>query len=211
MRKRFIKFILLPALFGLLVVGGSYLLVNKLSEDFLYDNAAKVPKTKVALVLGTAARTIHNRPNLFFKKRMDAAAKLYKSGKVRHLLVSGDNHVKSYNEPEDMQQALIARGVPASAITLDFAGFRTFDSVVRAKEVFGQSSIIIVSHPFHNQRAVFIAREKGIEAYGYNAGKVSTRVSPKTYVREYFARVKAVLDVYVLQTEPKFLGKKEII
>ncbi|MFK7972557.1 MAG: vancomycin high temperature exclusion protein [Bacteroidia bacterium] len=208
---RFFKFILFSALFGLFIIGGSYMLVNSQSEDFLYNNASKVPKTKVALVLGTAARTAHNRPNLFFKKRMDAAAKLYNSGKVRHLLVSGDNHVKSYNEPEDMQQALIARGVPASAITLDFAGFRTFDSVVRAKEVFGQSSIVIVSQPFHNQRAVFIAREKGIKAYGYNAGKVSTRVSPKTYVREYFARVKAVLDVYVLQTEPKFLGKKEII
>lgn len=196
---------------GLLIIFVSNQYVEKSTEDFLFEKAADVPEVDVALVLGTSAKNSWGSTNIFFKNRMDAAAFLYKSGKVKHLLLSGDNHTRSYNEPEAMRKALMARGVPAHAITLDFAGFRTFDSVIRAERVFGQKKFVVVSQPFHNARAVFIARRKGIEAWGYNARRVSRRISPKTYVREYFARVKAVLDVHILGTEPKFLGKKELI
>lgn len=211
MKKVLFRFILIAPLITIALVWGSNAWVHSSSNDFIFDQTKNVPNNKVGLVLGTAAKTIHGRPNLFFKNRMEAAAALYHAGKVTHLLVSGDNHTRSYNEPEAMREALIKKGVPVHAITLDFAGFRTFDSVVRAKEVFGQATFVVISQPFHNERAIFIARSKGIEAVGFNAKKVAARVSPRTYIREYFARVKAVLDVYVLGTEPKFLGKKELI
>ena len=211
MKKIAFRLIIFSPLILLLIIWLSHSWVNHSSQKYLFNTVEKIPQSGVGLVLGTSFKTNYGRPNIFFKNRMDAAAKLFHEGKVKHLLVSGDNHVDSYNEPEAMQEALIERGVPASAITLDFAGFRTFDSIIRAKEVFGQNQFVVISQPFHNERAIFIARKNGIEAIGYNARRVSTRVSPKTYIREYFARVKAVLDVYVLGTEPKFLGKKEQI
>jgi SanA protein len=211
MIKKALRLMIISPFVGLLIIFVSNQYVEKSTEDFLFEKAADVPEVDVALVLGTSAKNSWGSTNIFFKNRMDAAAFLYKSGKVKHLLLSGDNHTRSYNEPEAMRKALMARGVPAHAITLDFAGFRTFDSVIRAERVFGQKKFVVVSQPFHNARAVFIARRKGIEAWGYNARRVSRRISPKTYVREYFARVKAVLDVHILGTEPKFLGKKELI
>lgn len=211
MIKKALRLILISPFIGLFIVFISNQYVEKSTEEYLFEAVSDVPEVDVALVLGTSAKNVWGSTNIFFRHRMDAAASLYRSGKVKHLLLSGDNHTRSYNEPEAMRKALMARGIPAHAITLDFAGFRTFDSVVRAKRVFGQKKVIVVSQPFHNSRAVFIARRKGIQAWGYNAQRVSTRVSPKTYIREYFARVKAVLDVHVLGTKPKFLGKREVI
>jgi len=185
--------------------------ITQTSQKYLYTQVSEIPKQDVALVLGTAARLSNGNRNLFFEYRMNAAAKLYKNRRVKHFILSGDNHRKGYDEPSDMKKALMARGVPAHKITLDYAGFRTFDSVVRAKEVFDQEKLIIVSQPFHNERAVFIARAKGIEAYAFQARAISRKYGFKVYMREYLARVKAVLDVYVLRTKPKFLGKKEVI
>ncbi len=123
-------------------------------------------------------------------------------------LVSGDNRLKSYNEPKQMQAALLERGVPESAITLDYAGFRTLDSVVRSKAVFGQQKITIISQKFHNQRALFIANRRGVTAVGYNAKDVSFRLGIKIRLREYLARCKAILDIIILNKQPKFLGEK---
>ncbi|MGB0177627.1 MAG: SanA/YdcF family protein, partial [Owenweeksia sp.] len=100
---------------------------------------------------------------------------------------------------------------PEERIVLDYAGFRTFDSMVRAREVFGQQAFTVISQPFHNERAIFIARKFGIEAYGYNAPDVIGAGGFRTKVREVGARVKMVLDIYVLNTQPKFLGEKIII
>lgn len=138
---------------------------------------------------------------------MDAAEKLYKSGKVKYLILSGDNSHKNYNEPEDMQAELISRGIPADHIFLDYAGFRTLDSVVRAKQIFGQNSFIIVSQQFHNARAVFLARRYGINAYGYNAMDVNKYAGMKTKIREKFARAKVFVDL-LLGVDPKFGGEK---
>jgi len=109
-----------------------------------------------------------------------------------------------------MQAELIKRGIPADKIVLDFAGFRTLDSVVRAKEIFGQNSFIIISQKFHNERAIFLARKYGIEAYGFNAKDVNKYFGFKTKIREYFARVKVFVD-FTLGIEPKFGGKKVVI
>ncbi len=174
----------------------------------LYTSANEIPYRKVGLVLGASKNTTRGTNNLYFKFRMDAAYELYKQHKVSYLLLSGDNHIKGYDEPSDMREVLISLGVPDSCIVLDYAGFRTLDSVVRCDEVFGEDSITIVSQEFHNQRALFIANKNNINAIAFNAQEVNKNYSFKTRLREYFARVKCVLDIYILHTSPKFLGEK---
>ena len=142
---------------------------------------------------------------------MDTAAELYKIGKIDHFILSGDNRSKFYNEPVAMRKALMSRGIPAAAITLDFAGLRTLDSIVRSKEIFGQDKIIIITQPFHSYRALFISRYYKIEAVAVVASEPELEISFKVKIREYFARTKAVLDLYILKTNPRFLGKKEDI
>lgn len=171
----------------------------------------KLPDHRVALVLGTSHKTTAGLPNQFFEKRMDTSAELYKIGKIDHFILSGDNRSKFYNEPMEMRKALINRGVPASAITLDYAGLRTLDSVVRSKEIFGQDKIIIITQPFHSYRALFISQYYNIDAVAVVASEPELEVSFKVRIREYFARTKAVLDLYILKTSPRFLGKKEEI
>lgn len=182
--------------------------VNSNTKTQLYTDVNKIPARKVGLVLGASKKTVRGTNNLYFSYRMQAAYQLFKAQKVQYLLLSGDNHIKGYDEPSDMREALIVLGVPDSCIILDYAGFRTFDSVVRCNEVFGEDSITIISQEFHNQRALFIANKNDIEAIGFNAQEVNKNYSFKTRVREYFARVKCVLDIYVLYTSPKFLGEK---
>lgn len=173
----------------------------------VFGRVEDVPAKPVALVLGTAQK-VGPWENLHFRYRMDAAAELWRAGKAKHFLLSGDNHRPGYDEPSDMRDALVTRGIPATAITLDYAGFRTLDSVVRAKEVFGCRQLIIVSGEFHNYRAVFTARRYGLDAVAYNAKPVSLRFDIRSPVRESLARVKAVLDLYLLRTAPKFLGPR---
>lgn len=174
----------------------------------LFNSVDSIPACKTALVLGTSAKTKYGFENYFFSHRMAKAAELYHSGKVRHLILSGDNHIEGYDEPEDMRQALIALGVPDSCLHLDYAGFRTLDSIVRAKEIFGQEKIIVVSQQFHNERALYLAEQYGIKAYGLNAADVSQYSGFATNIREYLARGKALLDVHLLNTQPHFLGDK---
>lgn len=172
----------------------------------VYDDVAAVPDNKIALVLGTTPR-IAGRPNVYFESRMDAAAALLKAGKVKHLLLSGDNSTRWYDEPNEMKKALLARGVVESCITLDFAGFRTLDSVVRARQVFGLDRLTVVSDDFHVPRALYLC-----DAFGIDAVALATRPAAgdswRVWMREWLTRVKAVLDVHVLKTEPKYLGSK---
>ena len=178
----------------------------------LFNDLTTIPENKVGLVLGTSKKTGSGSPNVFFVNRIKAAAQLYKAGKIKHILVSGDNRRHDYDEPTDMKLALIAEGVPDSCITLDYAGLRTFDSVVRCYEIFGQKNFTIISQDFQNERALFVANHTPeINAIAYNAKSVSFKYHPKTFVREIGARVRCVLDVYILNTRPHHLGKKEII
>lgn len=175
------------------------------TEAFIFDNADSIPSCKTALVLGTA-KNIGNRPNIYFTNRIKAAQELYQSGKIKAFIVSGDNGRHTYNEPEDMCNALIEAGVPDSLIYMDYAGFRTLDSVVRMEKIFGQKEFIVVSQQFHNERAIFLAQYYGMTAYGYNAKDLGlNRSSLKTKVREKFARVKVFVDI-VTGKKPKFLG-----
>ena len=177
------------------------------TKDLVTYDIQKLPNEKVGLLLGTGKFLKNGWKNLYFFNRIDATEQLYKSGKIQYILISGDNSTKNYSEPEDMQAELIKRGIPADKIVLDFAGFRTLDSVVRAKEIFGQNSFIIISQKFHNERAIFLARKYGIEAYGFNAKDVNKYFGFKTKVREYFARAKVFVD-FLLGVEPKFGGEK---
>jgi SanA protein len=183
-------------------VGGSV-------APFVSADRDALPTTKVGLVLGCSEQVAGGRKNLYFERRMAAAAELFHSGKVRYLLVSGDNSRADYDEPSDMQRALVAAGVPASRIVLDYAGFRTLDSVVRAKQVFGLSELIVVSQRFHNERAVYLARAHGIRAYGYNARDVGGSAAVRTRLREVVSRLVAVLDVELLHSSPRFGGPRE--
>ena len=180
------------------------------SKNFLFSKAKKLPSTKTALLLGTSKTLKNGNDNLYFNYRIDACLDLFRSGKVSHILISGDNGSKEYNEPQDMKNELISRGIPSEKITLDYAGFDTYDSVLRAKMIFGQDAFIVVSQKFHNQRAVYIARRNGIHAYGYNARDVKKMNGLKTKIREFFACLKAYIEVKV-KVSPTYLGERVLI
>jgi len=182
--------------------------VARAAKGRCFDEAALVPETPVAVVLGASPRLADGRPNLFFLARMEAAAALFKAGRVKALIVSGDNGTRGYDEPTEMKTALVRLGVPHQRVVCDFAGFRTLDSAVRAKEVFGQDRVVFVSQRFHNERAIYLARSAGMDAHGFNARDVPVAAAPRTFLREKLASVKAVLDVTVLKTRPRFLGGK---
>lgn len=173
------------------------------TSNHLYDSIDAVPKKEFALVLGAGKKGKYGI-NLYFKYRMEAAAELYFEGKVKKLIVSGDNHVSTYDETTDMANYLVGLGVPTDDIIRDYAGFRTLDSVVRAKKVFNCKSLIIVSQKFHNQRAVFIARHYNIDAVGYNARDVQSK-NNFTHWREFAAKFGTIIDLYLLNRQPKFL------
>lgn len=183
-------------------------LVDNYSQKYLYTNLIEIPSNKVGVILGTSKYLSNGAVNNYFSYRIDAAEKLFFSNKITYILVSGDNSTIHYNEPITIKNELITRGIPADRIILDYAGFRTFDSMIRAHKVFGQDKFTVISQPFHNERAIFIARKNGINAIGYNAMDVTYKSGFKTQLREKFARIKVLLDIYVLNTQPKFLGKK---
>lgn len=211
MKRRVAKLLLLSlavSTIGILVANHT---IRLAARGKTYSDVHAIPHRTVGLVLGCQRYLGDNRPNLFFQNRVAAAAELYREGKVDYLLVSGDNHTRSYDEPTDMKNALVDQGVPAEKIYLDYAGFRTLDSVVRAKEIFGLTQVTIISQQFHAQRAIFIANRRGLDAIAFNASDVGAYDSFGTRVREHFARVKAVLDIYVLRKQPHFLGEKVAI
>lgn len=184
--------------------------IGSATDRFIADTVEELPNTKVAVVPGTIKYLPSGYINQYFAFRIEAAAALYHSGKVQFLLISGDNSRKDYNEPEDMRISLCEAGVPDSAIVLDYAGFDTYDSMIRAHEVFGQQEFIVVSQEFQNERAVFIARTFGIAAWGYNAREVTYRGGFLTKVRELAARMKAVVEL-TFGVKPRYLGEKILI
>lgn len=172
-----------------------------------YDSLNDLPHNKVGLLLGTSSYTADGTKNPFFVNRINAAVLLYKKGKIDYILVSGDNRHQSYNEPRQMMNALLREGIPRERIVADFAGFSTIDSVARASRVFMLKDVTVISQSFHNERALFIASHEGLNAIGFNALDPSPKLAHfGVYFREFFARIKCVLDVYFLDTQPTFLG-----
>ena len=183
------------------------LAVVKTADSRMYTDVTAVPKNRVGLLLGTNPIGRTGNPNTFYVNRIQAALDLYRAGKVERFLISGDNSREEYDEPTWMKEDLMKAGVPDSVIYLDYAGFRTYDSMVRAKEVFGLNAFTIISQPFHNERAIYLATRKGMDVVGFNAQDTQfKRWKIRMTMREWLARTKAVLDVYT-HKEPHFLGE----
>jgi SanA protein len=180
------------------------------TQNLTYNNVEDIPYNKVGLLLGTSKELKNGNPNPFFDTRVEAAAILYKAGKIKYIVASGDNSKKHYNEPQQMKDDLIALGVPDSAIYLDYAGFRTLDSVVRVEKIFGQKNFTVISQRFHNERAIYIAQHYGLSAIGYDAEDVGGYNGKRIALREKLARVKVFID-FLIGKKPKFLGEEILI
>lgn len=183
-------------------------ITDSAGDGRIYPDVSLVPDGRVGLVFGCNPK-VKGRDNLYFSYRIDAAERLWKAGKVKGFIVSGDNSRESYNEPDAMKLALVARGVPAEMVVCDYAGLRTFDSVVRAKEIFGVKKVVFISQRFQNERAQYMATQCELDAVSFVAKDVVGRGGFKTKLREVLARPKMVLDFKVLGTKPKYLGRKE--
>lgn len=191
----------------LIIVLLSTVWVTQNAKSVTFSETSEIPENKVGLLLGTSKWLFNGHNNLYYIYRINATVELFESGKIKYVLISGDNGTKKYDEPTMMKKDLISRGIPKDKIFLDYAGFRTLDSVVRAKEIFGQESITIISQPFHTERAIFIAQNKGVKAVGFNAKDVTKKYGLKVQIREKLARVKMLIDL-LIGVQPKFLGDK---
>ena len=182
--------------------------VERAAAGKIYTSVDSVPHNKVALLLGTNPLNKWGRPNSYFTNRIKTASELYKAGKVDYIIASGDNHTKDYDEPTAMRDSLMAQGVPEDRIILDFAGFRTLDSVVRAKEIFGCDSLTIISQADHNARALYLAEANGIESVAVSAPlRAGKWVRTRLAIREWLARDKMMLDIW-FGKQPHFLGER---
>jgi SanA protein len=206
--RKLFKWGFLFLLFISTIVVISNIWIIRSTKSQIFSDVSKIESRKVGLVLGTNKLNRYGKPNLFFIYRIQAATSLFKAGKIKHIIVSGDNSKTEYDETTDMHDALVAAGIPDSCITLDFAGFRTLDSVVRCLKVFGQNDVTIISQEFHDQRALFIANYYKMNALGFSTKDVPASYSIRTTTREYFAKFKAVLDLYLLHKQPHFLGEE---
>lgn len=207
--KRLFRWLCWSLLAGVLLLVGFNVWIVLRSASRITGDPAAVPAAPVALVLGTSRNLASGNINAHWKMRMDAAAALWKAGRVKRLLVSGDNRRADYNEPRDMRDGLVERGVPASAITLDYAGLRTLDSVIRAREIFGVTQCVIVTDDFHLPRALWLADRRGMAATGFQGPAIPWQTSAKTRVREWLARINAALEEWVLGTGAQHYGEKE--
>ncbi len=183
-----------------LVLLCNWIVVDTTRAKVFFD-LKSLPSNDVGLVLGTSKYVAKGKENLFFKYRMEASALLFKEGKVKYLILSGNKEAETYDEPKAMKQALTKLGIPEDAMLLDTAGYRTYDSVVRCREIYGQERVTVISQNFHNARALYLAEHEGLDAIGFAAQDVPDGYSIKTLLREYLARPKAMLDVYVLKPE----------
>jgi SanA protein len=207
MKKKIIKIAAAVFIFVLIVIIVCNILVSNSTKNFVYDNPKNIPYNEVGLLLGTSKFLKNGRINEYWKNRIDATFELYKLKKIKFVIISGDNGKSTYDEPTDMKKELVKLGIPAAAIFLDYAGFRTFDSMIRAQKIFSQQSFTVISQRFHNERAIYIGQHYGIKAIGYNAKDVAANKGFKTNLREIFARVKLFID-FVIDKQPKFLGEK---
>lgn len=196
--------IIIPFLFILVLAN---LTITQSVKGKTFNEVSKIPSNKVGLVLGTAKMLVDGGANPYYTNRIQATIALYSAGKISFVLVSGDNGSIYYNEPNTIKKDLVNGGIPAEKIFLDYAGFRTLDSMVRAKYIFGLESVTVISQEFHNERAIYLADKKRLKAIGFNAKGISGKEGIKVQLREYFARVKVFIDL-ILNTQPRFYGER---
>lgn len=196
----------------IIVIITCYMIVGCKASGKTYDMVADVPHREVGLLLGTSPRTPENAPNYYFINRITATAELFKAEKIDKVIASGGDYSSrpggGYDELVAMRDSLIAHGVPDSVIILDYDGTRTLNSIVKAKEVYGEDCITLISQKYHNERAIYLASQQGIDAIGYNAKPshiITKRI--KNEGREFLARVKLFIDMLV-DEKPKFATNK---
>jgi vancomycin permeability regulator SanA len=207
-RRWLVRLVLAGVIAGLLVVGGGELWTRGAARGHVYSEAT-VPAAPVALVLGAQVYS-DGTPSAYLAARLDLAKRLLDAGKVRAFLLSGDHSRWEYDEPGDMEVYLIARGVPASRIVLDYAGFDTYDSCARARRIFGVRQAIVVTQSFHIDRAVALCRHLGVDATGVGDESVKhmTVMWDRNLIRERGAVVKALYDA-LSGRDPALLGRRE--
>ncbi len=186
-------------------------IITSIYAIFKTYSVEDVPVDQVAIVFGAGLRR-DGTPTAILRDRVETAVQLYREGKVEKLLLSGDNRVADYNEPESMRQYARSLGVPEEALVLDYAGRRTYDTCYRAKAIFGVESAILVTQKFHMSRALFTCNALGLKAVGVEANNYYYLKRSRLYwnIREQFATVGAFWDVYVKRPLP-VLGEPEPI
>lgn len=207
MKSKYFYFALYTIAFFIILIGLCNFIITNSTENKTFSNVYLIKKNRVGLVLGTSKRLSNGQPNPYYVYRIEATIALFNAKKIDFVLVSGDNATKYYNEPTTFKKDLIKGGIPEDRLFLDFAGFRTLDSMVRAKEIFGLDSVTVISQKFHNERAIYLANKKGLEAIGFNAKMVTGSESLRMKIRESLARVKVFIDL-LFNTQPKFYGEK---
>lgn len=176
------------------------IIINALPDT--YHKPEDVPAKSTILLLGTNKKLRHaDGENLYYTYRIDAVNELYKAGKISRIIISGDNGSASYNEPADMRQDLLKKGIPSGIIKLDYAGFRTLDSIIRLREHFRVNKAVVVSQRFHTDRSLFLADYYGLEAIAYPAKGSMTKAM---FVRELLAKPKVFLDIFIFNMQPKY-------
>ncbi len=207
MFKRFwLKGLIILAFSLITIVGCINYIVNRTTEKQLFSDINTIPKNKVGLLLGTAKFADKRRKiiNVYYQNRIDATVALYMAGKIDFIIVSGYKDVGSYDEPAIMKDDLIASGIPAGKIFMDNSGFRTLDSILRCRDIFGQDHFTIISQEFHNQRALYIANHKRVTAIAFNAKDGNSYIDAT--FREKLARVKMGLDL-LFNTQARYYGE----
>lgn len=181
------------------LISTCYVIVSTNASDRIFDNIKDIPHNKVGLLLATSPITPGGAHNFYFENRIKAADELYKAGKIDFIIASGGDYTKSQtngcDEPRAILDSLVACGIPADRVILDYEGTRTLNSIAKAKEGYGLDSITLISQKYHNERAIYLADKYGIKAVGYNAVPSPIRRNRiKNTLREYLARVKMFID-----------------
>ena len=198
--KKLIKLFAIGAACVLFVIIACHYIVVLNATGKTYDNVEEIPHNKVGLLLATSPITPGGSHNYYFENRIKAADELYKAGKIDFIIASGGDYTKSQkngcDEPGDIRDSLVARGVPIERIILDYEGTRTLNSIAKAKQVYDLDSLTLISQKYHNERAIYLADQYGIHAIGYNAEPSPIRRNRvKNTLREFFARSKMFLDI----------------
>lgn len=204
--KRKISFGILIIISFLILLFGPDSFISFRTQSRLYNQVSEIPHNRVGLLLGTSKYQSQGHINLFYKYRLNAAIELFNNHKIDFILISGDNGQIEYNEPKTIRDDLVTAGIPQNRIFLDYAGFRTWDSIIRAKKVFGETQMTVISQKFHNERAIFIGNRNRMKLIGFNAQDVPQGYGTKTMIREKLARIKLMLDI-VFNKQPRYLGK----
>lgn len=202
--KKYIKPILIICTIGIIAVIIANIYVDSKTDNLIFQDQNDLPKTKVAIIFGAGIKD--NKPGTYLKDRLDAGISLYKNTKVQKLLLSGDNGNDAHDELTVMKLYCFENGVDTTKIYIDYAGFDSYSTMYRAKEIFKVDTAILVTQKYHLNRCIYIGEKLGVKSYGYSANKAEYKGYKYYSFREYFSVTKSVLDV-ARNRQPHFLGE----